>query len=158
MKITIKELPDIQVAFIRQIGSYFEPQEHWRKLINWAIDNNLYPPNQNFIGISLDNPKFVENHKCRHDACVTIPDGFDKTKYPNMQFREIDGGNYALYEFYDTPEKLNHAYQFMFEEWLPNNKYSADEERVSLEFNMNNPADDPFGKCKVHLYVPFKNS
>lgn len=157
MDIKVKELPDLQVAFIRQIGSYFEPQNHWGKLIDWAIANGLYPPKQNFIGISLDNPDYVESDKCRHDACVTIPNDFDKSKFPNMQFKKLDGGQYALYEFYDSPDKLNLAYQFMFGKWLPNSKYAADENRITLEFNMNHPAEDPYGKCKVDLYIPIKS-
>jgi DNA gyrase inhibitor GyrI len=156
MNILIKELPETEVAFFRRTGSYFEPQEHWGKLIQWAISNGLYPPQQSFIGISLDNPDLVESKDCRHDACVTIPDGFDKEKHKDMKFKKLDGGQYALYSFYDTPEKLNFAYQYMFGEWLPNSDYNADFERFNLEFNMNNPSEDPEGKCKVDLFVPIK--
>lgn len=73
MNILIRELPEYEVAFFRRVGSYTEPNgEHWEKLLNWAIKNGLFPPQQSFIGISLDNPDLVESHKCRHDACVTL--------------------------------------------------------------------------------------
>ena len=72
MKVVVKELRPLEVAFIRRTGSYFEPQDHWGKLLNWSIENKLYPPEQSFIGISLDNPELVASHMCRHDACVTI--------------------------------------------------------------------------------------
>lgn len=157
MNIIIKELPEYEVAYIRRIGSYFESTEdHWGKLLNWAISNGLYPPKQSFIGISLDNPDDVESHNCRHDACVTIPEGFEKEKHNGIQYRKLDGGQYALYPFYDRPEKLNLAYKFMYEEWIPKSIYDADFDRCSLEFNMNNPAEDPEGKCKVDLFVPIK--
>lgn len=29
MKVIIKNLPSLEVAFIRRTGSYFEPQDHW---------------------------------------------------------------------------------------------------------------------------------
>ncbi len=61
-----------------------------------------------------------------------------------------------MYKFYDQAEKLNAAYQFLYKEWLPNSDYDADYSRHNLEFNMNNPAEDPGGKCKVDLYVPIK--
>jgi DNA gyrase inhibitor GyrI len=155
MNITIKELPNYEVAFIRRTGSYFEPTEdHWGKLITWAVNNGLYPPTQNFIGISLDNPDLVESHNCRHDACVTIPQEFVKEKHNGIQFRKLDGGQYALYEYYG--KELNLAYQYMYGEWLPNSDYEPDYDRYNLEFNMNNPADDPEGKAKVHLFVPIK--
>ncbi|ANE85891.1 hypothetical protein HMPREF1014_02733 [Bacillus sp. 7_6_55CFAA_CT2] len=59
MKVFIKKLPTLEVAYIRRTGSYFEPQDHWGKLLNWSIENKLYPPEQSFIGISLDNPEQV---------------------------------------------------------------------------------------------------
>ncbi|MEH7351252.1 AraC family transcriptional regulator [Gottfriedia acidiceleris] len=158
MKILIKELPEYEVAFFRRVGSYFEENgEHWEKLLNWAINNGLFPPQQSFIGISLDNPNLVESHNCRHDACVTIPDSFNKEKHENMQFRKLDGGQYALYQYYDSPNMLNSAYKFMYEEWLPNSEFEPDYDRFNLEFSMNNPAEDPEGKAKVHLFVPVKN-
>ncbi|MER2170070.1 MAG: GyrI-like domain-containing protein [Psychrobacillus psychrodurans] len=156
MEIVIKELTENEVAFVRRTGSYFEPQEHWGSLMHWANENGIFPPQQSFVGISMDNPNFVESSKCRHDACVTIPDGFDKKKHNNMQFKKLDGGQYALYEFYDSPEKLNLAYKYVFEQWLPLSRYDADSTRYNLEFNMNNPAEDPEGKSKVDLFVPIK--
>ncbi|MEE6450756.1 GyrI-like domain-containing protein [Gottfriedia acidiceleris] len=157
MNILIKELPEYEVAFFRRYGSYFEANgEHWDKLLNWAINNGLFPPQQSFIGVSLDNPDLVENDKCRHDACVTIPDGFKKEKHENIQFKKLDSGQYALYQFYDSPSKLNNGYKFMYEQWLPNSNFEADYDRYNLEFSMNNPAEDPDGKAKVHLFVPVK--
>ena len=157
MNISVKELPEYEVAFIRRFGSYYEFQEHWGSLIDWAIKNKLYPPAQAFIGISLDNPNLVEGNYCRHDACVTIPEDFDKEKHQEIQFKKLDGGRYALYPFYDLPEKLNNAYQFMFKHWLPNSKYDVDYERYNLEFNRNTPSEDPDGKCKVDLFIPIRS-
>ncbi|PFL02709.1 AraC family transcriptional regulator [Bacillus thuringiensis] len=153
MKVVIKKLPPFEVAYIRRTGSYFEPQDHWGKLLNWSIENKLYPPEQSFIGISLDNPELVASHKCRHDACVTIPENFDKEKYHDVQFKRLDGGNYGLYQFYDEPHKLSEAYQYMYAEWLPNSEYDRD----NLEFCLNNVAEDLEGKLKVDLFVPIKN-
>lgn len=157
MNIKIKELPNLEVGFIRRIGRYDEPQQHWGELIKWALENDLFPPERSFIGISLDNPQYVEPDNCRHDACVTIPEGFEKDRHKDLQFKSIDGGLYALYPFYDVPVELNSAYQYMYSQWLPDNEeYEADFNRDNIEFNLNNPAEDPEGKCKVDLYVPIK--
>ncbi|ANP81664.1 AraC family transcriptional regulator [Bacillus sp. B25(2016b)] len=156
MKVVIKKLPPLEVAYIRRTGSYFEPQDHWGKLLNWSIENKLYPPEQSFIGISLDNPELVASHKCRHDACVTIPENFDKEKHHDVQFKRLDGGTYGLYQFYDEPHKLSEAYQYMYAEWLPNSEYDADYDRDNLECCLNNVAEDLDGKLKVNLFVPIK--
>lgn len=158
MNLSITELPDYEVAFVRRIGSYFEQQNHWEKLMEWAAGNGLYPPYQHFIGISLDNPNLVESHLCRHDACVTLPDGFEKEKHKDVLFRKLAGGPYALYSFYGNPETLNEAYHHLYQQLLPASAYTPDFGRHTLEFNLNNPAEDPEGKCKVNLYVPIKNN
>ncbi|UII56365.1 GyrI-like domain-containing protein [Cytobacillus spongiae] len=158
MEIKVIELPAYEVAYIRRTGSYFEHQGHWDQLLRWAFENQLYPPQQSFIGISLDNPQMVEGKDCRHDACVTIPEGFPKEHHPDRQFKRLEEGSYALYKFYDKPEKLSSAYSELYEQWLPNSLYIADEDRVPLEFNMNNPAEDPEGKCKVDLYIPVRKN
>lgn len=158
MKVFIKTLLPFEVAFIRRTGSYFEPQDHWTKLLNWSNENKLYPPEQSFIGISLDNPELVEIHNCRHDACVTIPVNFDKENHHDVQFKRLEGGLYALYHFYDKPHHLNIAYQYVYGEWITNSEYDADYDRDNLEFFMNNVSVDLEGKLKVDLYVPIKNT
>lgn len=155
MDILIRSLPDFEVAYIRHVGNYFEPSDHWGKLGEWAAKNNLFPPTQNYIGLSLDNPEFVAPELCRHDACITLPENFTKEEDSEIQFKTITGGVYALYQFYDTPDKLVNAYRAVFGDWIPQSDYVADD-KISLEFSMNNPLDDPEGKCKVDLYVPIK--
>ena len=157
MDIVLRQLPETEIAFIRRNGSYFEPQEHWGKLMQWAMQYDLYPPTSQFIGVSLDNPDFVKAHECRHDACVTIPENFDKSGHDEIQFRTLVGGQYIVHHFYDRPEKMKETYEFIFEEWLPESKYLMDEDRHNLEFNLNNPAEDPEGKSRVDLHVPIKN-
>ncbi|MBL0387775.1 GyrI-like domain-containing protein [Tumebacillus sp. ITR2] len=153
MNITIKELPDFEVAFVRHVGSYAETGGAWDQLSQWAVKNGLFPPQQSFIGISLDDPATVEAHACRYDACVTVPPGFDRESHPEVKFQTLDGGLYALCQFYDTADQLGGVFQMMFGQWLPASEYVADA-RPCLEFCMNNPADDPEGKVKVDLYIP----
>ncbi|OCA84538.1 AraC family transcriptional regulator [Bacillus sp. FJAT-27225] len=156
MNVQLGELPDLEVAYIRRVGSYFEPQDHWGRLIGWAYENSLLPPEQEFIGVSLDNPDMVPAAECRHDACVTLPAGFDKDSHKGVHFKQLKGGLFGVHSFYDTPEQLNSAYEFMFGTWLPESDHEPDFTRYNLEFNRNNPAEDPEGKCKVDLFVPVK--
>lgn len=61
-----------------------------------------------------------------------------------------------MYQYYGTPGMLNIGYKYMYEQWLPNSDYEPDYDRNNLEFSMNNPALDPEGKSKVHLFVSIK--
>ncbi|WP_102272887.1 AraC family transcriptional regulator [Cytobacillus massiliigabonensis] len=155
MNISVKELPEYEVAYVRHIGSYLDTHHAWRKLGIWAEINHLLPANQYFIGISLDDPNMVDEYACRYDACVTIPAEFNKEDHHEVQFKKLSGGLYALYTFYDTIDKFAITYQNLFGQWLPNSEYDADD-RPCLEFCMNNPMHDPEGKCKVDLYIPIK--
>lgn len=155
MNILLKELPEYDVAYVRKVGSYLETRDAWEKLMQWAFKNELYRPQHYFIGISLDDPEVVEEASCRYDACVTLPDGFILKDNSDVKFRKLSGGLYALYQFYDSGDKLGIAYQSIFGQWLPNSEYDADD-RQCLEFCMNNPFEDPEGKCKVDLYIPIR--
>lgn len=154
MNVLLKTLPDYEVAYIRRTGSYFEPQPHWEQLLSWALENRLFPGEQNFIGVSLDDPAAVAAEKCRHDACVTIPNGFDKKE--TIQYQILKGGEYALHSFYGQPCELSSAYASVYQEGLAAMAMEPDYSRYCLEFNLNNPAEDPEGKCRVDLYVPVK--
>lgn len=155
MNITVTELPDYEVGFVRHVGSYLETHKEWEKLGAWAAGHALYPPEQIYIGISLDDPAETEEQNCRYDACLTIPAGFAKDEGSEIGFRTLPGGLYGKYEFYDTIDKLAIAYQSLFGQWLPASDYDPDD-RHCLEFCMNNPFDDLEGKAKVDLYIPIK--
>ncbi|MFB9274463.1 GyrI-like domain-containing protein [Cohnella cellulosilytica] len=105
--------------------------------------------------MSLDDPNTTEEHECRYDACVTLPQSFIKENESEVQFRKLPGGLYGLYHFYDTIDKLGIAYQSIFGQWLPHSEFDPDE-RECLEFCMNNPFEDPEGKAKVDLYIPIR--
>lgn len=155
LNITIKELPDYEVAYVRHIGSYLETHKAWGKLGEWAAKNNLFPPEHSFIGISLDDPSLTDEYACRYDACVTIGDDFKRDTDSEIKYKTLNGGLYGLYQFYDTIDKFAIAYQVVYGQWLPNSEYDPDDKHC-LEFCMNNPYDDPEGKAKIDLYIPIR--
>jgi len=73
---------------------------------------------------------------------------FGKKANDDVQFRKLSGGLYAVYHFYDTTDKLAIAFKSIFGQWLPDSE--------CLEFCLNNPAEDPEGKCKTDIYIPIK--
>ncbi|MFC9712445.1 GyrI-like domain-containing protein [Paenibacillus sp. NPDC056933] len=156
--ITIKELPDYEVAYVRHVGSYLHTHVAWEKLGRWASEQGITPNDHYFIGVSLDDGTFVEEWACRYDACVTLPRGFEKLPHQGqVEFKTLSGGMYAVYPFYDTIDHFVLAYESVFGLWLPNSEYDADD-RPSLEFCMNDPAKDEQGKCKIDLCIPIKKS
>ncbi|OMF22130.1 GyrI-like domain-containing protein [Paenibacillus sp. FSL H8-0259] len=154
--VAIRQIPEVEVAYIRHIGSYLDTYSAWDKLSRWADQQGIHGGNQQFIGISLDDGDLVEESACRYDACVTLPEGFGQEAHrPQVQFKTVSGGMYAVYSYYDTVDKLVLAYESMFSVWLPRSGYEADD-RPCLEFCLNDPMKDQEGKCKVDLYIPIK--
>ncbi|WP_256761805.1 GyrI-like domain-containing protein [Cohnella sp. WQ 127256] len=154
--ITIKQLPEHEVAYVRHVGSYLDTHVAWDKLGRWASQQGLTPNKHHFIGISLDDGNLVDEFACRYDACVTLPSGFERHEHKiHVDFKTLSGGMYALYPYYDTIDRFVLAYQNVFNLWLPNSEYDADDSPC-LEFCMNDPAKDKEGKCKVDLYIPIK--
>ncbi|WP_042202637.1 AraC family transcriptional regulator [Paenibacillus camerounensis] len=156
MNIELKELPGYKVAYVRHVGSYLETYKAWETLGAWVRSSGL-PAAETFIGISLDDPGVTDESLCRYDACITVPDGFTAEGDAGISFRDLPGGTYALYKFYDTIDKLAIAYQSVYGGWLPSSGYEPDD-RDALEFCMNDPYSDPEGKAKVDLYVPIRRT
>ena len=153
MNVRIKEFPSKRAAYFRHTGSYLDTAGNWRKLLKWVSVNNLFRRDAEFIGMSLDDPESTEDDACRHDACITLPEGFDEQNHPEVNFKTIDGGLYAVYRFYDTVDKMLLAFRSLYGEWLPQSGYEADN-KPPLEINLNNPADDPEGKGKCDICIP----
>lgn len=156
--VELRDIAEVEVAYIRHVGSYLDTHNAWDKLNRWAAGQGLYPADQQFIGISLDDGELTEESVCRYDACVTLPAGFDREAHrEEAQFKTLAGGLYAVYSYYDTVDRFVLAYDSMFSVWLPRSGYEADD-RPCLEYCLNDPAQDPEGKCKVDLYVPIRRS
>lgn len=156
MNITIVELPNYEVAYIRRFGSYFEPNTHWGRLMEWSFSKGLFPPAQDFIGISLDNPSLVTPENCRHDACITLPSNFKKEEHKEIKYQTLEGGLFALCSYYGEPQNLQIAYDQVYVQWLPASDFEPDFNRSNLEFSRNNPAEDSKSYAKVDLYIPIK--
>lgn len=133
MNLSVKKLPEIEVAYMRHVGSYLDTKQVWTKLGVWTDKHQLYPTEQYFIGISLDDPNMVDEFACRYDACVTIPNGFQKEEDSEIRYKKLAGGLYVLYQFYDTIDKLAITYQSIYSGWFPMSEYEADD-RPCLEF------------------------
>lgn len=154
--ITIRELPNYEVASVRHVGSYLDTGRAWDKLGHWAARQGLAPGQVQFIGVSLDDGNFTEELACRYDACVSLPPGFEREGHSGeVAFQMLPGGLFATYSFYDTIDQFVLAYQHVYGLWLPNSDYAADD-RPCLELCLNNPALDEAGKARIDLCIPIK--
>lgn len=153
--IAIMELPDVEVAYVRHVGSYLDTRAAWDKLGSWVQEQELVARERSFIGVSLDDGNEVGEYACRYDACVTLPPGFAMQEHKDISYGTLPGGMYAVYSYYDTVANFVLAYETMFRLWLPSSGYEVDD-RPCLEFCLNDPNQDKEGKCRVDLHIPIR--
>ena len=69
----VKELQEIRLVGIMQIGELDKIQNSYEKLFKWADKKGiLNSPNLKAATIYHDNPRITEMSKVRQSACITV--------------------------------------------------------------------------------------
>lgn len=125
MDVKIIDLPPSRVAYRRHIGPYGPAiGEFWgRTMMPWILGNGV--ANATCYGIGHDDPSLTPADKCRYDACVEIPDGFE----PGGQFSvaNLPGGRYAVTRYSGAPRDIGPVWNRLMKEWLPSSGLQCDE-------------------------------
>lgn len=125
MEVNIIDLPPVRVAYRRHIGPYGPAiGEFWaRAIMPWLFGNGL--ADATCYGIGHDDPSITPADKCRYDACVEIPDGFE----PGGQFgvASLPGGRYAVTRYTGAPRDIGPVWNRLMKEWLPSSGLQCDE-------------------------------
>ncbi len=155
MKVEVKELADMRVAFVSWHGGYKHDKikETWEKLCQWGAAHKQLGPNTKFIGISYDNPEITPEDKCRYDACITISDDVNPSNGVDEMI--IKGGKYGFYRFEGKEEDIKHAYKSLYGDWLPNSGFEPGD-NPCLEIYHKGPDDEPKGLFKMDICIPVK--
>lgn len=123
LKVTVKNLPDYHVAYMRNVGPY-GPSQIWGKLLKWAGPRGLVNPGMVALGIANDDPNVTAPEKCRYDACIVVPKDFAPDQ--NVNLSDVPGGQYAIYDFEGTAGDVPKAWDKIFTQWLPSSGYQPD--------------------------------
>jgi len=76
MKVEIKRVNSLRVAFMRHVGPYSRVGATWDKLLPFLGKEGLLGGNPMFIGLCHDDPEVTAPAKLRYDACVTVDQQF----------------------------------------------------------------------------------
>jgi AraC family transcriptional regulator len=156
--IEVKEMPDIQVAYIRHIGSYKGDEELFGrlfgKLCTWAGPRGLLNfPETKFISIYYDDPEITDESRLRTDVCITVP--ADTKVDGEVGKAIIPAGKYAIAHFEITSDQYQDAWNTVFGGWLPESGYEPTN-GPCYELYLNDPKEHPEHKCIVDICVPVK--
>ncbi|MGH1542667.1 MAG: AraC family transcriptional regulator [Arenicella sp.] len=96
-EIDIVKTPGIRVAYVRNIGDYYDSSGGIKGAIEfvtwWAKKHDLLTRDTKIIGVSWDYSSLTPNGMRRYDACIKIPDNFPFT--PDISMQTLPGGFYA---------------------------------------------------------------
>lgn len=158
MNVHVKELPTYHVAYMRYVGP-FGPQgipELWQRFNTWLNARELGSGERITLGVAYDDPKVTAAEKCRYDACLVVPRGFQGDKWVNVM--DVPGGNYAVADFTGSAHEIVDAWDRVFGFWLPTSGYQPDD-RPCFEIYRGNPTVDAKARifrCELCLPVrPF---
>jgi len=159
-QITIENLEEKQVAYVRHTGTYETLSKEYVNLINLLFVNaknqNLLVDGQNWVlAIYHDNPEFGEERQFRTSLCLTVPDGILVQEGGVLGRMKLEGGLYAVGHFQIQQEQFSNVWDYMYQEWLT---YSGYVPRNSYPFEVyrNNPDDDESHIIEVDIYVPIE--
>ena len=121
MKVEIKKVEPLRVAFLRHVGPYNEVGATWDKLLPTLGKEGLLGGDAMFIGISHEDPEVTPPAKLRYDVCVTVDQEFQGTGEIGVQ--TIPGGEYAVTTHQGLYNKLGDTYAALLGQWLPRSGY-----------------------------------
>jgi AraC family transcriptional regulator len=155
--ITIEELQNVRVIYIRFRGTYIEFRKNSRRLFNqiftYAKENNLIIENvSKVLTIYHDNP-FITNEKdTRTSIAMTVP--LDaKFQETNEITSMIISGKYGVGHFHLSPSEYGEAWKYMYENWL---FIGSEKPRDSFPFEMyiTEPPKRFKDKSYTDIYIP----
>ncbi len=156
--VVVREIPEMQVAYIRHIGPYSNNPKLFDalfgKLTAWAGPRGLLRfPETKLLAIFYDNPDITEESKRRMDVCISVPKGTPPEG--EISSMTIPGGKNAVARFEISPDQYSDAWDAVYGGWMPESGYQPDD-RPCYEVYLNDPKTHPEGKHIVELHAPVK--
>lgn len=157
-KVTVKEIPEMTVAYVRYIGPYAENEDLFKglfeKIFKWAGSRGLLNfPETKCLSVYHDDPDITSKEKLRTSVCLTVPE--DTEVSGEVGKMKIPGGKYAFTNFRIDNTQFGQAWNMVCKEWLPDSGYVPDDRPVFELYN-NNVDDDPEHKFDVDIVIPVK--
>lgn len=156
--VEIKDMPELNVAYVRHIGPYKGNNELFEELFNrlmgWAGPRDLLRfPETQVLAVYHDDPKVTDEARLRTSVCITVPKNTPVDG--EVGYMTVPGGKYATARFELTSDEYEEAWDAVFGVWLPTSGYQPDD-RPCYELYHNDPKEHPENKTIVDIVVPVK--
>ena len=159
-QITIENLDEKQVAYVRHTGTYETLAKEYgglmQTLFNYAKKQHLLVEDHNWIlAIYHDNPEFGEESQFRTSLCLTVPEDIRIQEDGVLGRMKLEGGLYAVGHFQIQQEQYSGAWNYMYQEWLTCSGY-VPRNSYPFEVYRNDPYANENHIHEVDIYVPIE--
>ncbi|MBN1186389.1 MAG: AraC family transcriptional regulator [Bacteroidales bacterium] len=152
-KIEVKEMPELNLVYVRHVGQFDRIGAAFERLMQWAGPRGLLQfPKTKTVTVYHDDPGVTEIDKVRQSACITVEG--DVKVDGEIGKMVLAGNKCAVGRFEIGPEEFEEAWNSMCV-WVAENGYQP-EEGYPYEFYHNDPAEHPEGKFILDICVPVK--
>lgn len=125
--VTLREQPELRLAYIRHIGPYFALQgmsgaalgldQAFDRLLGWAMSRGLWENGTWVYGLCPDNIRVTPPRYCQYDVCMPVDETVREDDVVSIQ--HIKGMTYAAIETWGDSATLMQAWQWVIEDWAP---------------------------------------
>lgn len=152
-KIEVKEMPAMQMVYVRHTGHYNLIGQSYEKLFKWAGPRGLLNfPETKTATIYHDDPTVTDIENVRQSACITVSEKV-KTDGEIGEFTTTKG-KYAVGRFEIGVMEFEVAWNTMCD-WMADSGYQPGEGN-SMELYHNNHEEHPEKKFILDICIPVK--
>ncbi|KZS41065.1 hypothetical protein AWE51_23195 [Aquimarina aggregata] len=154
-QITIKELPELKLASISNIGNFEKAGSMFQKLMEWGHQKRVLDTS-NFKAITIyrDNPNITQTSKVRFSACVTISENINTDGEINQH--NLKKGIYSIGHFEIKAEEISKAWKSM-SIWVIENGYEF-RDGDYFEMYHNDHKTHPEQKFIIDICIPLQKT
>ncbi len=153
--LTVVNVPDLEVAYVRHTGSYQGQAEVFadifNRLMSWAEPRGLITPETWILAVYHDNPSITADDLLRVSACISVPP--ETAAMGDVGRMSLQGGTTAVARFELGDQDYGQAWQAIVA-WLPDSGYEPDD-RLPYERYFTDQAA-PSGKEIVEIHLPVR--
>ncbi|MFC5046191.1 GyrI-like domain-containing protein [Aquimarina hainanensis] len=147
--ITIKTIPDMEVAYISSIGAQ-NLSLAYQKLIRWATPKGLINEQTKMLTVYFDSFKVTASHKVRMHASILLTTPAETSG--EIGKTTVEAGKCIVGHFEITPEEFEKSWTGLFL-WMNENGYKKSD-RNPFEIYHNDFTKHPENKCIVDFCIP----
>jgi AraC family transcriptional regulator len=149
--VELRATPALRLLALRHRGDYGGIGVAFERLRVLAAGRGLLGPASRFFGIYYADPAAVPQDSLESDACLVVDGG--AAADGELRVLEIPAGRHAVLLHVGPYAELEHAYEWLYREWLPRGGEEA-ADRPCVEEYLNDARLLPPPELKTEIWLP----